>query len=99
MDFDYFSTPFPNGGDTLVIEILLYSPPSSLPVLSDNELATVPDIFRCFVDGENHPKSKFGGHLLRQRICRTCYPWVDEQAVGVMMRHDLRYGFARSVRE
>jgi hypothetical protein len=99
MIFDYFSIEFSGGGDTLVIETLIYSYPRELPTLSDNELALVPDIFRCFVDGENHPKSEFGGEVLRQRICRRCYPWVDEQAVGAMMRHDLRYGFATSVRE
>ena len=99
MDFDYFSTPWSLCGDKLIVEVVLYTPPKPLPVLSAEELALIPDQFRCYICYEHYLKKDFGGCLLNQRICRHCYPWVDEWDVGIMIRFDLRRGFARCVQE
>ena len=69
------------------------------PVLTERELALVPETFRCFVCCEVKAKKRFGGYLISQRVCSTCYPWVDEQTVGGLVRWDERHKFSRYVRE
>lgn len=73
--------------------------PRPLPELTEKELATVPDTFRCYVCGSLLRKRDFGGYLVKQRICQSCYPWMDEWAIGRLIRWDERHGFARYVRE
>ena len=73
--------------------------PRELPVLTEKELATVPDRWRCYVCGELHRKKDFGGYLIKQRICRDCYPWVDDRGIGYLIVWDERRGYARYIRD
>jgi len=72
--------------------------PRQLPSLTDEELDSVPESFRCYVCGDTHKKAEFGGHLVFQRICKICYPWVDDSKTGFLIRWDERRGFRQSVR-
>lgn len=70
-----------------------------LPKLTEKELASVPDNFHCYVCAEPRRKKDFGGFILQQRVCRTCYPWVDEQSIGGLIWWDERHGHSRFIRE
>ena len=64
------------------------------PNPSKEELALCPERFRCYsclrLRGKKH---HFGGLVLDRRICRECYPYLDEADVGAMIAFDLYHGF------
>jgi len=59
------------------------------------EFNACPDRFTCFVCLQQKGKKKhFGGLVEEQKVCRECYPFVDEQDVGCLVKFDERHGFA-----
>ena len=64
---------------------------------SKRELASIPERFRCFVCGVVKGRKHFGGSVLRQRLCKVCYPWLDEPYIGALIRWDEQHHFAQFV--
>jgi len=64
-----------------------------VPNPSESEINACPDRFRCFSCQAMKGKKHFAGLVARQRICDTCYPFVDERAGGGLVRFDERHGF------
>jgi len=83
----------PYFSDTFRIEVGWYHEPV-IPHPTEQEIAECPASFRCYscLDRKGR-KRHFGGTILGKRICRTCFPYVDEWAVGAMIRFDIRHGF------
>jgi hypothetical protein len=54
-----------------------------MPSPTKEELARCPDRFRCFVCLQVKGKKKhFGGEVLGQRVCKECFPYIDEWDIG-----------------
>jgi hypothetical protein len=64
-----------------------------LQVLTEEQYNAVPAVFRCYVCTGRYTQKQIGGFELGQKVCSTCYPWVDEQTVGILIRFDLKHGF------
>ena len=76
----------------LTISIERYIP--RVPNPTTEELGRCPASFRCYSCLRHRGKKRhFGGAVLDKRICRECYPQVDEADVGAMIRFDQRHGF------
>lgn len=73
--------------------------PRPLPELTEEDLKAVPHRFRCYWCGALRKRKEFGGLILNQRICRTCYPWTDWRYVGHQIRWDLHWGYSNYVRK
>ena len=68
--------------------------PRPIPEPSKAELDGCPATFRCFCCLERKGKKcHFGGLILKMRICRECYPYLDEATVGGLIKFDMRHGF------
>ncbi len=77
----------------LTITIERYTP--RVPNPTKLEMDSCPASFRCYSCLERKGKKRhFGGLILEKRICRECYPYVDEADVGAMIRFDMWHGFS-----
>ena len=100
LEFEYArSYACPAVREITIIRESYWWEPRKLPQLTEAELATVPESFRCYVCGSVHRKKDFGGYLVKQRICSRCYPWVDDSHIGYIIRWDEKHGYARFIRE
>ena len=75
----------------LTITIERYIP--RVPNPTTKELGMCPASFRCYACLERKGRKRFGGAVLAKRICRECYPFVDEAVVGSLIRFDEKHGF------
>lgn len=68
--------------------VTFLSPPS------EEEIASIPYQFRCFVCLQRvKARPDYGGSLIQKRICKSCYPYVDEWTIGGLIAFDRRHGF------
>ena len=78
----------------LTIQIEWNHPPR-IPNPSPYEMDRCPPSFRCYACLQTKGKKRhFGGEVLEKRICRECYPFVDESDVAAWMRFDKWHGFS-----
>jgi hypothetical protein len=66
--------------------------PRPLQKLTEMEFGALPDQFRCYSCLQVYKKIDIGGIELGQRLCKHCYPWLDERVTGKIIRFDLRHG-------
>ena len=64
-----------------------------LQELTEAQLNVIPDRFRCFTCQREVKKRDIGGIELGQRLCKWCYPILDEWWVGVYIKFDLYHHF------
>ena len=64
-----------------------------LQVMTETQMNTVPDEFRCFACLEIVKKEEIGGIELGQRLCKECWPYLDEWWVGTMIKFDINRKF------
>jgi len=76
----------------MTITIERWTPPR-VPNPTERELGMCPASFRCYSCLQRKGKKHFGGLVLDKRICRTCYPFVEEGDVAAMIRFDRKHGF------
>ena len=77
----------------LTITIEWWKPPR-VPNPTEYEWNTCPATFRCYSCLDRKGRSRhFGGLVLDKRICRECYPYLDEAAVGGLIKFDMKHGF------
>lgn len=77
----------------ITVSVEWYHPPR-VPNPTEDEKRECPASFRCYACLERKGKKRhFGGLVLDKRICRGCYPFVDEWDVGMMIKFDERHGF------
>jgi hypothetical protein len=62
-----------------------------LQKFSEAQTDALPDEFRCYSCLQVHKKRDIGGILREQRICKFCYPWLDEWSVGMVIKFDLAH--------
>ncbi len=60
---------------------------------TEEDLALCPDTFTCYVCEVKQPRKMLGGVTYGQRLCRCCYPYVDEFDVRCLVRWDARHGY------
>ena len=78
---------------TEVLVTIEWYEPRPIPNPSKAELDSCPTTFRCFCCYERKGKKRhFGGLILDMRICRECYPYLDEATVSGIIRFDMRRG-------
>ena len=63
-----------------------------LQELSEEQMAIIPDQFRCYCCQGKFKRELIGGIELKQRLCRFCYPWVDRRWLWGLIRFDLKHG-------
>jgi len=80
--------------DYITIRVERYTEPR-VPHPTVSDLASCPERFRCYaclvVKGKNR---HFAELMLNKRICRKCYPYLDEQDVQAIIAFDRRHGFS-----
>ena len=64
------------------------------PNPSEAERHRCPEVFRCYCCLRRFSRSYFGGTIRGQRLCRACFPYLDEWLVGTMVKFDNRHRFA-----
>jgi hypothetical protein len=81
--------------DTVItpkVEILTdWLKPFPLQTLTESELNSIPEVFRCFVCLGKYSKKHIGGIHHHQRICSLCFPLISEWAVGRLILFDLKH--------
>ena len=97
--FEYENLPCLSTVTEIKIEILSNWWERRVPHPTARERASVPERFRCFACGVVKGRPHLGGHVLRQRVCRACYPWVDEPLIGALIRWDERHGYTAFISE
>lgn len=69
-----------------------YEPPKKIS-FTEQEYATCPDQFRCFVCQEQKGKKKHLAGVIRfQWVCRECWQETDDWTVRGLINHDLKHG-------
>jgi hypothetical protein len=79
------------GADTepsLTIRCIVERP---LQRLSEDKVNALPDKFRCYCCQGEFKKSQIGGIELGQRLCKDCWPFLDEWGIGSIIRFDLKH--------
>jgi hypothetical protein len=61
--------------------------------LTEAQVNAIPDLFRCYSCQDVFPKTDIGGIELDQRICKYCYPFLDEWTVGTIIKFDIQRKF------
>jgi hypothetical protein len=64
-----------------------------LQVLTETQLNALPDQFRCYSCQDMFPKEDIGGIELDQRLCKYCYPYLDDWWVGTIIKFDTQRRF------
>lgn len=64
-----------------------------LQKLSQKQIDALPEQFRCYSCQQKFKKRDIGGIELGQRLCKLCYPWLDEWLVGSLIKFDLKHHF------
>jgi len=99
LEFNYERRPSFVSASTLTVERQTYwYKPRPLPELTEEEQTHIPLTFRCYVCGEKQKKKDFGGWVVKQSVCRRCYPWVDDPTVGHKIRWDENHGYTQYIR-
>lgn len=81
---DSFSEPF--------VVVSMLAKPRPLQEFTEKELNLVPQQFRCFACLRLRKRGDIGGIVREQRLCKGCYPWLDEWAVGSLIWWDTKHG-------
>jgi len=58
--------------------------------MTEAQINALPDQFTCYSCQKQVKKRDIGGIELGQRLCKDCYPYLDEWWVGTIIRFDLR---------
>ena len=82
---------------TIVIERIWWEP--RIPNPTEQEMAVVPDRFRCYSCLKMKGRKRLGGLILEQFICRACFPWLNESRVSAIIRFDRWHGFQHYIRQ
>ena len=64
-----------------------------LQVMTEAQMNAIPDQFRCYACLEMTKKEDIGGIELGQKLCKECYPYLDEWWVGTIIKFDLKRKF------
>lgn len=70
------------------VEIFTLNDPRPLQTMSEPQLNTIPENFRCYICQEVYKRREIGGVELEQYICRYCYPWIDHLTTGGQIKFD-----------
>ena len=82
-----------SGITEITITIEGWSPPR-IPNLTQEDFDGCPDRFCCFVCLRTKGKNKHLTEIIRfQRICRVCFPHIDDRTIRGLISFDLRGGF------
>lgn len=79
--------PHLSGIDRVTITVETYTPPKPPPHPTEEELARVPERFRCFVCLRMRGRKKFAAFVGSEMVCRICYPYIDEQDITPPPNH------------
>jgi hypothetical protein len=80
--------------DGIIIECLIRPiVQRPLQVMTEEQMNTIPEQFRCFSCLDMKDKEEIGGIELGQRLCNQCYPYLDEWWVGTIIKFDLKRKF------
>ena len=72
--------------DKPIVRVEAYTP-LRVPCPTEEELARVPARFKCFVCLRYRGRKKFGGFVANEKVCRLCYPFVDERDIEPPPNH------------
>jgi len=61
------------------------------PNPTDMELNSIPAVFRCYVCLRQRGKRKLGGIIREKRVCRCCFPYVDNRTIRGLIACDRRH--------
>jgi hypothetical protein len=80
---------------TLWEPIVILRPISARPLqkLSMETYEALPETFRCYACQDKIKKIDIGGIEMGQRLCKNCYPWLDQWRVGSIIKFDVLHHF------
>jgi len=70
-----------SGVTELTIEIQSRWLVPRVPNPTQGEINRCPGRFRCFICQQLYGKKWFGGEIAGERVCRFCFPFVDESDI------------------